>query len=184
MKIIGICGSPRKGNTETLLNEALKGAKENGIDTELILLRDKNVELCDGCLICERTGKCHIDDDMQEIYKKLKQSDAMIFGSPTYYDNVTALFKNFIDRTNIFYLNNDLKNKLAAIICVGGMELNKGSIENAAKQINIFCEIQKIKVVGKLLASATEPNEISENKKILNKARDLGLKVGKIIVSK
>jgi multimeric flavodoxin WrbA len=184
MKIIGICGSPRRGNTETLLIEALKGSKGTGAKTELILLREKNIEFCGGCLSCEKTGKCHIDDDMQEIYKNLIESDAIIFGSPTYYNNVTALFKNLIDRTNVFYRNNDLKNKKAAIICVGGMKLNEGSIENAAKQIKIFCEIQGMKVVGKLLASATKSNEISKNKEILNKARNLGVKVVKSIVVK
>jgi multimeric flavodoxin WrbA len=184
MKIIGICGSPRKGNTEILLREALNGAKEAGADTELILLREKNIELCDGCLVCEKTGECHINDDMQKIYKKLTESDVIIFGSPTYYNNVTALFKILIDRTNVFYLKNNLKNKIAAIICVGGMKLNEGSIENAAKQIKIFCEIQGMKVVGKLLVSATISNEVLENKKILKKARDLGVKIVKSIVNK
>lgn len=184
MKVIGICGSPRKGNTETLLIEALNGAKEMRVDTELILLRDKNIKFCDGCLSCDDTGECHIKDNMQEIYKELTQSDAIIFGSPTYYNNVTGLFKNLIDRTNVFYHNNDLKNKIAAIVCVGGMKLGKDSIENAAKQIKIFCEIHEMKVVGELLVSATKPNEISKNEKILKKARDLGIKVVKNIVSK
>ena len=182
MKVIGICGSPRKGNTEKLLREALNGAEKAGANVELILLREKNIRLCDGCLTCEKTGKCHINDDMQEIYEKLTQSDAVIFGSPTYYDNVTALFKNFIDRTNVFYLNKNMKNKIAAIICVGGMKLGEGSIENAAKQIKTFCEIHGMKVVGKLLTSATKPNEISKNKKIVKKARNLGIKVVKSIV--
>lgn len=181
MKIIGISGSPRKGNTETLLKEALNDAKEREVDTELILLREKNIEICGGCLVCEKTGKCHINDDMKEIYKKLVQSDAIIFGSPTYYSNVTGLFKNLIDRTNVFYINNALKNKSVAIICVGGMKLNEGSIENAAKQIEIFCEIHKMKIIGKLLASATKPNEISENKKFLKEARNLGMKIVKSI---
>ena len=181
MKVVGICGSPRKGNTETLLREAVNSAKEKGADTELILLKDKNIKFCDGCLTCEKTGKCHINDDMQEIYKKLTQSDAIIFGSPTYYDNVTALFKNFIDRTNVFYLNKNLKNKIAAIICVGGMKLYENSIENAAEQIKIFCKIHGMKVVEKLLVSATKSNEISKNKKIINKARNLGRKIVKSI---
>ena len=184
MKIIGICGSPRKGNTETLLIEALKGAKGANADVELILLREKNIKLCGGCLTCEKTGKCHINDDMQEIYKKMLESDAIIFGSPTYYNNVTALFKNLIDRTNVFYHNNGLKDKKAAIICVGGMKLNEGSIENAAEQIKIFCEIQKMKVVGKLLASATKPTDILKNKEVLKEARNLGIKVVKSLVKK
>ena len=75
MKILGICGSPRKGNTEFLLRETIKVAKEKGAEVELIFLREKRIEFCDGCLRCDETGKCHLRDDMQEIYKKLEESD-------------------------------------------------------------------------------------------------------------
>jgi multimeric flavodoxin WrbA len=86
MKILGICGSPRKGNTEFLLRKALKAAREKGAETELILLREKRVEHCDGCSKCEKTGECHIRDDMQEIYNKLEDADAIVLASPNYYE--------------------------------------------------------------------------------------------------
>ena len=46
MKVVGVCGSPRKGNTEWMLRKLLERAAEAGADTELILLREKVV--CDG----------------------------------------------------------------------------------------------------------------------------------------
>ena len=71
MKIIGICGSPRiGGNTEIMVKEALRGAKEEGVQTELIHLGKAKLEFCDGCLICEEIGKCQIDDGVNEINEK------------------------------------------------------------------------------------------------------------------
>lgn len=65
MKVVGIVGSPRRGgNTELLVNEALKAAGEEGIETELITLVDKIIKPCDGCRVCRRTGECHIEDDL------------------------------------------------------------------------------------------------------------------------
>ena len=85
MKIIGIVCSPRVGgNTEILMQEAMSGAEEVGAETELIFIRDKNIRPCDGCCSCEVSGKCHIDDDMQEIYEKLLDSDGIIISAPTY----------------------------------------------------------------------------------------------------
>ena len=69
MKIIGVCGSPRKGNSEWMLGKVLDEAKRRGADTELLLLRKMNIMMCRGCLTCEeggreRKGKCVIKDDM------------------------------------------------------------------------------------------------------------------------
>ena len=76
MKVVGICGSPRKGNTEWMLRKFLEGTAKAGAETDLILLRQKNIKGCDGCLTCEvggkeRKGLCRVLDDMEEIYPKL-----------------------------------------------------------------------------------------------------------------
>ncbi|GAH02468.1 unnamed protein product, partial [marine sediment metagenome] len=74
MKILGIVCSPRRGgNTETLVSEVLSGARTEGAETELISLVDMKMEFCDGCHECEDKGECHIQDDMQTIYKKLDE---------------------------------------------------------------------------------------------------------------
>ena len=91
MKIVGICGSPRKGNSELLLREALQAAERAGAETELILLREKKIEHCDGCLECDETGECRIKDDMQEIYPKLIDANAIMIATPNYYENVPGI---------------------------------------------------------------------------------------------
>ena len=95
IKIIGICGSPRKGNNEILLNEALKSAEKAGAKTDLIYLREKKIEMCDGCCECDTTKKCHLKDNMNDIINKIKKSDGIIFATPTYFDDINGLMKNF-----------------------------------------------------------------------------------------
>ncbi|HZK44126.1 MAG TPA: flavodoxin family protein [Syntrophomonadaceae bacterium] len=99
MKILGIVGSRRKkGNTSILVQEALKNFEDEGIKTELIFLGDYNIEKCNGCERCQNTFKCVIEDDMHKLYKLILESDAVILGSPTYFYNVSADMKLFIDR--------------------------------------------------------------------------------------
>jgi multimeric flavodoxin WrbA len=98
-KILGICGSPRlRGNTQIMLEAALNAAKELGAETELILLAGKNIKPCDACESCEKTARCHIKDDLQEIFPKLWQADAIIIGSPTYGLSISSLTRIFLDR--------------------------------------------------------------------------------------
>lgn len=99
MKIVGIIGSKRKrGNTAVLVQEALQAAQNNGARTETIFLGDYSLEGCKGCEGCKSTLQCVINDDMQKIYPLLWEADALILGSPTYFYNVSADMKTFIDR--------------------------------------------------------------------------------------
>ena len=103
MKILGIVCSPRKqGNTEILIREALEEIGKVGGETELILVAGKNIAPCDGCGACRENGICRINDDMQPIYQQLEIADAVIFGTPVYFLNVSAQAKAIMDRTYVF----------------------------------------------------------------------------------
>jgi multimeric flavodoxin WrbA len=100
MNVIAVSDSPRKGNTEWMLNKLLEILAQSGVEVELILLRKKEIKRCTGCLTCEdREGFCKLKDDMQEIYPKLLATNAIILGSPVYFEMISGLLKNFIDRT-------------------------------------------------------------------------------------
>jgi len=131
MYVIGISGSPRKnGNTSFLVRQALEEIKNQGIDTELIELSDYRIADCRGCEGCRQTYACVIRDDMQKIYPLLEKADAVILGSPTYFYDVTALMKAFLDRLYCYEVFDDddrsvwmsvneaLGGKLAAVISV------------------------------------------------------------------
>ena len=99
MKILCIVGSPRKnGNTDTILESVLDGARAYGAEVEKIYLSDLRFKGCIGCEGCAKTTKCILNDDMQRVYEKLDQSDGLVLGSPTYFYNVSGLMKLFIDR--------------------------------------------------------------------------------------
>jgi len=96
-------GSKRKnGNTSFLVQRAVETAKEEGIETEVIFLGEYSIADCNGCEGCKDNYKCVVNDDMQKIYPRLLEADAIILGSPTYFYNVSADVKAFIDRCYCF----------------------------------------------------------------------------------
>ena len=104
IKVVGICGSPVKGgNTEAFLMEALKAAgKIEGVTTEMISLAGKNIggcRHCNWCLTKQVEGRvCNLDDDMQDIYPKLLEADALLIATPTYFTRLSGYLAIFIDR--------------------------------------------------------------------------------------
>jgi multimeric flavodoxin WrbA len=118
MKVVGIVGSPRQGgNTETLTRIALEEIQKEGLETELISLAGKKIEPCDGCRSCSKTGKCHIKDDFDSIFLKMKEADGIILATPVYYGAATPQITSLISR---FYSTRGkpLKNKVGGPIVV------------------------------------------------------------------
>ena len=161
MKVIAICGSPRQGNTEFVLKRMLIQAEKTGASVELVLLRNKRIEFCNGCLTCDSTGSCNIRDDMQMIYSKLKESDMIILGSPTYFDNVSGMMKNFIDRLNPLLKDKQLNEKKVYAVSIGEeMRSNKlgviGYFENISNEFGM-------NLSGDISFVAKEPGDIEND---------------------
>ncbi|ETT45585.1 NADPH-dependent FMN reductase [Paenibacillus sp. FSL R7-269] len=103
-KIIGLAGSMKKrhSSSEYLLSVALEAAAEQGVQTELLRLNDYNILPCDGCGNCMNGKHCHLlkdpEDQLTELYDKLKEADGFVFASPVYALSLPAVWKNWIDR--------------------------------------------------------------------------------------
>ena len=98
-RALGIVGSPRRGgNTETLVDEALRGASEAGAETEKVILSELDIQPCTACNTCSRTGSCVFDDDMGQVIYKMSRSSVWVLGTPVYWWGPTAQTKAFIDR--------------------------------------------------------------------------------------
>jgi len=67
-----------------MVRAVLEGAEKAGNETELILLRKLKIDFCGGCGLCPPKRRCHVRDDMQEIYPKLFAADAIVLGTPCY----------------------------------------------------------------------------------------------------
>jgi multimeric flavodoxin WrbA len=177
LKILGICGSPRKGNTEWLMRELMRETEKRGSKTELFTLRDRNIKTCDGCLACEKTNECHIKDDMQGIYDKMLSADAVVLGSPTYMDAPTALAMNFIHR--MYPLYGKIKGKRFASVVVGqvsGQEgiTSRGKVEDYLRAIAGLFELNH---VGSLSIAARDPNDASKITDIRQQFENLATKI-------
>lgn len=99
LTVLGIMGSPRiKGNTDLLLDEALRGAAENGADIEKIIVDKLNISPCREYYGCLKNGECDIRDDMDGVYTGLLNSDVIIIASPIFFYGLTAQMKALIDR--------------------------------------------------------------------------------------
>lgn len=97
MRILAINGSPRKdGNTAKLLKEITKDHVD--VDLDYFDLNDLKIKDCQGCYFCKKNDACAIKDDMQRLYKKIREADALVLGAPVYFGVETANTRAFIDR--------------------------------------------------------------------------------------
>lgn len=110
-KILILNASPRSGgNCDVLCDEFIKGATEAGNKTEIINLRDKNINYCLGCLVCQSSGGvCTHNDDMSKILDKIIDADVIALATPVYFYSMCAQLKTLMDRTFAKYTH--IKNK-------------------------------------------------------------------------
>ncbi len=102
MKVLLINGSPNaKGCTYTALNEVANALEDNGVESEIIQVGQKDVRGCIGCRKCKSTGKCVFDDIVNEVAPKFEAADGIIVGSPVYYASPNGTLVSFLDR--LFY---------------------------------------------------------------------------------
>ena len=174
MKVIGICGSPRKGNTEWMLTKLLAAAAKCGAETELLLLRDKDIKGCNGCLTCEaggkeRKGTCTIQDDMQGIYTKLLEADGLALGTPVYFEMLSGLLKNFMDRTCPIWTKLEGKS-------VVGIAVAEEGVGKAVENLKTYCSVCGMRWIGHVTALAKTPKQVSQQKDVQRSLEQLGRK--------
>ena len=182
MRVLGIMGSPRmKGNTDLLLDAALDGAREQGAEVEKIVVDKLDIAPCREYYGCERDGNCVIRDDMDAIYPKLLESDAVIVASPMFFYGLSSQVKALIDRSQALWARRyTLKQeppdggRQGAFIAVGatkGRELFTGSILT----VKYFFEAIGVDYAGELLIRGVDKRgEIKQHPSALADARELG----------
>ena len=103
--LLGIAGSPRRdGNTDLLLQQAVRGAATKGARAEIATLSELNISPCRHCDRCLTEGRCVIEDDMQWLSGELRKSDFVILTSPIFFLGVTAQTKAMIDRCQALWV--------------------------------------------------------------------------------
>jgi len=100
-EVVVIIGSPHKGRTLEIVNKLEQSLKEiDNISFEYVFLRDVDLKQCRGCGVCLERGEefCPLKDDRTDIFMKMMHADGVIFATPVYSLQVTALLKNLLDR--------------------------------------------------------------------------------------
>lgn len=166
MNIIAICGSPRRGNTEFALKRFLTIAEEFGHKTELVLLRDKRIEHCRGCLVCDGGEKCPVLDDVGLIIERMQENEVIVFGSPNYFGNVTGLMKDFFDRLNPCYVEGVFEGKKFVGTFVGE---DMSSSEGVTRAISDLSEAMKAYFIGDIYLIAKNDQDLENNAQEIEK---------------
>ena len=99
VSVLGISGSPhRHGNTETLLDSFLDGAKDAGAEVEKVVIKNLIYRTCQGCNACHKDGMCILTDDFTPLFEKILSVDVLALASPIYSMGITAELKSLVDR--------------------------------------------------------------------------------------
>lgn len=187
MVVLGIMGSPRiKGNTDLLLDEALKGVQSQGAEVEKLIVDKLNISPCReyyGCLI---DGNCVIRDDMDSIYPRLLSADAVIVASPMFFYGLTSQVKALIDRCQALWArkyilkqNPSGSGRKGAFIGVGatrGRNLFEGSILT----VKYFFQSIGVEYTDELLVRGVDKKgEIKQQLAALSDAYELGRRLAR-----
>ncbi|MEE9442054.1 MAG: flavodoxin family protein [candidate division Zixibacteria bacterium] len=186
-KILGISGSPVIGSsTELLVREVLKGGKAAGAKTKYIYLNELDIMPCQACGESPDDGYCFFNDGMDEVYKAFDWCDAIVIGSPIYFDSVSAQTKLFIDRSNCFrhyrpespelIIPRIEKRRKGIIILVGG---KREKFEPARKVVGGFFVWANVERFGLISYSHSgfEKGSVKKDKKVMKEAFETGQKI-------
>lgn len=174
MKILALIGSPRrKGNTDVLVGQILKGSRTKGHITEKLYLYDYTISLCIDCRNCKKGDYvCCINDEMQKIYPKMETADLIIFGTPLYWYGPTAKMKLLVDRMRPFVANRKLKGKKAVVVTPSA----EGSkvCDPLLEMFRLSFDYLGMEFAGEVLVKAYEKGEILEDNTEMERAYEFG----------
>lgn len=174
MNILAISGSSRKGNTEYLIKTIVQKMQKNNIDINDVYLSDIRMNFCCGCLECDETGNCIIDDEMTNIVSKVRDADALILATPARWGLLSGELKTFLDRLNPMAVRDELKGKKVLIFAIGQSEQNEiESINNAANSLVTFCENACMEILETILiCECYSSDDISKKQEYINQCQE------------
>ena len=181
-------GSPRiKGNTDLLLDEALKGARSQQAEVGKIVVDKLKITPCREYYGCLKDGDCVIRDDMDDIYPKLLEADGIIVASPIFFYGLTAQLKALIDRCQALWARKYvLKNlpdsaRKGAFIAVGATR-GKQLFDGSRLTVKYFFQAFGVEYVDELLIRGVDKRgEIKEHPTALSDAFELGRRLAQKI---
>lgn len=144
MKVLLVNGSPHaNGNTYIALREMEKIFAQEGIETELVHIGNKDIRGCIACGSCGKKGVCCFDDAVNETAHKFEEADGLVVGSPVYYASANATLTAYLDR--LFYSTHfDKTMKVGAAVAAA----RRGGITATFDQLNKYFTISGMPVAS------------------------------------
>ena len=138
MKVIGFSAGSvgREGNIDRMVKAILE---KSGHEVEFVKLADLNYSGCKGCVqLCSKPQVCGLDDDARPYYQKVKEADAVVIGTPVYFDTMTSMVWAFIER---FFGYRHVDMPIAGkpfVLVVGGAMMLDSAVEQLHKVLGMF----------------------------------------------
>lgn len=177
-KILVISTSPRKGgNSETLADRFIEGARAAGNQAEKVCLYDKGLSFCIGCLACQKTSKCILHDDMEDILEKMVSADVVAFATPIYFYEMSGQMKTFLDRTNPLFVGEYSFRDI--VLLAASADEDENSMDGAVKGLEgwISC-FEKARLFGIVRGTgADKKGDMNRLSDVLDEAYELGKQI-------
>lgn len=149
-----------RSNSQTLADRFTRGAEDAGHAVEQITLKDKDIRFCRGCLACQKTRKCVIDDDAPAIAEKMRLADAIAFATPVYYYRMCGQLKTLLDRANPLYASDYHFRDIYLLTCAAEDDASVAQRVEADLSGWIDC-FEKARLAGTVFAGGVNaPGEI------------------------
>ena len=173
MKVLILDGSPRRnGCTARALEEVEKTLHEEGIETETVLVGNKDIRGCIACRSCASTGKCVFDDIVNEIAPKFESADGIIIGTPVYYAGSNGTILSLLDRL-FFSTHFDKSMKVGA--CV--ISSRRAGSTSAYDEVNKYFGICSMPIATSTYwneVHGSKAEDVEKDKEGLQTMRNLG----------
>jgi len=183
--LVALYGSPRRrGNTSSLLHEAVLGAKEAGAEVQEFFLRDLKISPCLELYHCKKNGECSIKDDFQKVRDAILQSQGLMLASPIFFYSVTAQTKTFMDRFQSLWVKKYLIDETAfgqwtptrqGLFISAGATQGKKLFEGTLLTVKYFFDPLDMGLWKSLLYRGLDgPDDVQDHQDYLQEARDAG----------
>lgn len=146
-KVLIIIGSRREGNSAVLGKKIKEVLKKERISVDTITPGNQKIYLCTGCMDCDENGVCDFKDDMVDNVAKVKDSDYLIFITPTRWNLLSGDLKIFMDRLNPLYASRKLEGKKMIALAVGAKKKEEFSVDGAITSLGSFADSSGMKMV-------------------------------------
>lgn len=177
MRVVAFIGSPRVGgNTQTLVEEVLRGVQEAGSETATYFLNKLDISPCQGCDACRKLGRCRLKDDMQGLYDELLGADAIVVGTPIYFWGPSAQTKAFLDRWYAIDqqgIREKLAGKPILLVCAFA-DSDPNTARNAIDIMRSGAEWFEMVFEPPVLAVAEKRGEVASKSEYMQAARAAG----------